>query len=375
MTTIRKQPSTDARRAIWEAWHRRCAYTGEPINWSQLHIDHIIPVDRPDIMEELQAKGLVARDFDINGFENLLPVLSFHNLSKSSRVLEENRLIFFIDKAEARKPTIEESLSKLVKSNFELKTYLAIKSASEKNDVSMGEMVEFYAHKFEGSVPLRVTPGIEGTLIASANSSVAASLMDKPFALGHGTVGEVALRNDRDEYIVCRTSNELIRAMDNGFYAYSTIEIKFCSMALETTGILRAIRDSVFAENSNIRNPRVTLKDIDRWSADWVMQGIGDCREEIEALGLQTIADAVDAGVCQIESISEYAADFIVPNGLDVTMRECLRADLDKDGWEEILVFHYVSAARSGGSLGGGDAFMAKVEGSGPLHMRPYPVI
>lgn len=373
MTTVRKQPSTDARRAIWEAWNRRCAYTGEPIDWSQLHVDHIIPVERPDILERLQISGLVSRDFDINGFENLLPALSFQNLSKLSRELQESRLLFFIDKAEDKKAAIEAALSRLIKSNYELKAYLAIKSASERNDVSMGDMVEFYAHKFEGSVPLRISPGIQGTSIASANSSFAAALMDKPFALGDGTVDEVVLRNNRDEFVYCKTSNELIGALDDGCYAYTTVEIKIASMALETTQALRAIRDSAFAENSDLRSPRVTLKDTARWSADWVLQGIVDRREEIEALGLRTIADAVAAGICEVESLSEYAADFIVPGGLDVTMRECMRADLDGDGWEEILVFHYISAARSGGTLGAGDAVMAKVEGSGFLHMRPYP--
>jgi hypothetical protein len=58
---------------------------------------------------------------------------------------------------------------------------------------------------------------------------------------------------------------------------------------------------------------------------------------------------------------------------LDVMMRESMRADLDGDGWEEILVFHYVSAARSGGTLGAGGAFMAKVGEDGLLHMKPYP--
>ena len=40
----RKTITTAARLALWEAHGRKCAYTGEPVAWSELEIDHIIPV-------------------------------------------------------------------------------------------------------------------------------------------------------------------------------------------------------------------------------------------------------------------------------------------------------------------------------------------
>jgi hypothetical protein len=372
MTADRKRLSTEVRRAIWEAWGRRCAFTGEPVKWTEMHVDHVIPLVAPDLLEELQMKGLVSDAFDINGFENLLPIHSHRNQRKSGREMETSALIWFLEQAGSKKPDIERRIANAIKSNEAIKAYLALKAASEKNDVSPEEMVKFFAHQVEGEVTLRITPGIEGAAITSANSAVAASLMDSPFSLGGGTINDVTLQSPDGQAIVCRNSNEFIQAQENGCFAYTTTEIKIASMANETTEALRAIRDSSFAENSQLREPIVTLENLDRWSAEWAIEGLMD-REDVKVAGLQTIADALRAGICEIENISEYELRLIVPDGLDVVMRECMRADLDGDSWEEILVFHYVSAARAGGTLGAGAAFMAKVADDGLLYMLPYP--
>ena len=70
----RKTITTAARLALWEAHGRKCAYTGDPVAWSELEIDHIIPVKGDAARKtELHGAGIIGADFDIKGFENLLP--------------------------------------------------------------------------------------------------------------------------------------------------------------------------------------------------------------------------------------------------------------------------------------------------------------
>lgn len=274
MAAERKKLSTEVRRAIWEAWDRRCAFTGEPVKWTEMHVDHVIPLAESRLVDELHAENCVPEDFDINGFENLLPIHSHYNQRKSGREMGTSALIWFLEQARSKKPEVERQISNAIKSNEVIKAYLSLKFASEKNDVSPEEMVIFFAHQVDGEVTLRVTPGIEGASITSANSAVASSLMDRTFSLGGGTINEVSLRAEDGTPVVCHTSNEFIRAKEEGCFAYTTTEIKIASMADETTEALRAIRDFSFAENSNLREPVVTLKNLDRWSADWATEGL-----------------------------------------------------------------------------------------------------
>src|ERR1700674_1132207 len=80
----RKTITTAARLALWEAHGRKCAYTGEPVAWSELEIDYIIPVKSDAARKtELHGAGIIGADFDINGFENLLPTKAHRNNQKS----------------------------------------------------------------------------------------------------------------------------------------------------------------------------------------------------------------------------------------------------------------------------------------------------
>ena len=99
----RKVISTSARRAIWEAHHRKSPYNGEIIPWNELEIDHIIPVTDPAHLERAIALGVTGATFDVNGFENLLPVHKHHNQGKLDNDWAEGTLRFFLELASAKK--------------------------------------------------------------------------------------------------------------------------------------------------------------------------------------------------------------------------------------------------------------------------------
>ena len=72
-----KQSFTAAQReAIWLAHSKKCAYTRELLDISNFHIDHIIPEtlnSNPELRSDTLEKLNLSQDFDLLGWENLLP--------------------------------------------------------------------------------------------------------------------------------------------------------------------------------------------------------------------------------------------------------------------------------------------------------------
>jgi hypothetical protein len=61
------------RVAVWRAWKKRCAYTGEPIRFADLQIDHLIPeelLNRPHELSDLTRQLGLPSDFTVNSFPN-----------------------------------------------------------------------------------------------------------------------------------------------------------------------------------------------------------------------------------------------------------------------------------------------------------------
>ena len=95
------------RRAIWESFGKRCAYTTEPISWNDLQIDHIIPktlATDSAACEAAKAAYDLPAEFDINSFYNLLPTKAGLNRQKGSHVLGESAIRYFLDLAHRNFP-------------------------------------------------------------------------------------------------------------------------------------------------------------------------------------------------------------------------------------------------------------------------------
>ncbi len=223
------------------------------IPWNELHIDHVIPITNPGHLQRALDTGIVDATFDINGFENLLPSHNHHNLGKSDDDWAEGTLRFFLELARKKKPEIETRIAGEIRNDAALKAYLDLKVAAERNEVSVSDMFSYVRHKADGEVPLRITPGVEGEDIATANSSMAAVLMDRRFALGGGSITEITLHSDTAAPILVRTANEYLIGREQGYYPLTTFEIKAASMAEETAQLLKAVRELPVCRA--IRNP------------------------------------------------------------------------------------------------------------------------
>ena len=96
--------------------------------------------------------------------------------------------------------------------------------------------------------------------------------MIKPFALGGGSIDTVVLQDDAGREIACTNCVEFLAAQEKGYWPLSQFDMNCYGMADRNCGMLAALEHAKFAPASALRYPRVTCRDLDRWSSAWVRQ-------------------------------------------------------------------------------------------------------
>ena len=365
----RKQLSTELRAAIWETHKKRCPYTGDPIAFSELDIDHVVPIAIASVeFARLVREKVVAANFDLNGLGNLLPTKRFQNGRKSADIRGNSVLLHFLDIAEQHRAVVEERLSASIEDRKLLTAYLQLKAKADRNSLDVEDVVDIHRQQ-EGLTRLRHSPEVDGgedlTLL---NSELARELMIKPFALAGGGISALVLQNDTDEQTVCTNCVEFRSAQEKGFWPLTQFDINCYGMADRNCGMLAALEHAKFAPESTLRYPRVTCCNLNRWSSAWVRQVWIEFDEPEDSAMFErckTVADLVAEGACGVVRQDEWHFAIQPRKGLAVAISELFRADLDEDGAEEIFVFDLTYAPH--GTLRAGSVRMAKPDDDGIL--------
>lgn len=365
----RKQFSTELRAAIWEAHKRRCPYTGDRIAFAELEIDHVVPITiSPKELKRLVEEQIVPVGFDLNGLNNLLPTKGFQNGRKSAVVRPNSVLTHFLDIAEQHRASVEAIAAAELDNRKLLTAYLQLKAQADRNSLDVEDVVDIHRQQ-EGLTRLRHAPELDGGEdISLINAELARELMVKPFALGGGGITQVIVQNDADEQTLCTNCADFVAAQAQGLWPLTQFDMTCYSMADRNCGMLVALEHAKFAPESVLRYPRVTCRDLDRWSSAWVRQ-VWIEFDEPEDIALfercKTIADLLAEGACRIVSQHDWQVAIEPRRGLAVAISELFRADLDGDGSEEILVFDLTYAPQ--GTLRAGGVRIAKPDGEGIL--------
>lgn len=106
------------RRAIWEIYKYKCFYTGAPLDYRDLELDHIIPESYKGQKEDLDRiikKCGLEENFEIYSLYNLVPTNKYENRRKSDRELNINAYIYYLGLVKNNVLAIEERIEKLKK--------------------------------------------------------------------------------------------------------------------------------------------------------------------------------------------------------------------------------------------------------------------
>lgn len=332
------------REAIWLAHGKKCAYSNQLLEVGDFHIDHIIPesfAEQPEEFTKVKAKYKLSADFDLFGYENLLPSKAVANSQKGALLFEPERVHFFLGIASSKKEEIEKQLQKINKRQASSRALVVLQQCLERGDLSpdeVGSILEKYGDK-----PQEIFPLIEGMQFVDAMDIMAVAKADieslrlLPIRLGENDhISGVTLTNQSGETKIVSTCKEYDASISAGFFANSNFDIKMATYFEHQCGLLSALHRAEEPETSFISNPRVGITDIHlipfslfpKFEDEGLRQGV-----------LETYQSKVDDGVLVIKKMKQNMVQIEEPEGMGQRLIEVARSDFNGDGIEDILLF------------------------------------
>ncbi len=355
----KQQFSAAEREAIWIAHERKCAYTRELIDVSSFHIDHIIPeslAEKPAEFAQIRAQLGLPDQFDLFGFENLLPCTPGTNLQKGTLIFEPAASHFFLTIAASKKSTIEKNVKAINKRLEKGRALIVLQQFLELGKLSPQEVASLLDQHSD-------TPGevfrliermkfLDQSEVAAISKANIQELKDRPVKLGlNDHLEGLALRNDKNEEIIVRTCREYETSLQRGFYAYTTFDIKMSAFFEHQCGLLSALEEATTPIHSFIAEPQVGITDLHLLPYSLFPQ-FGAVESEENSGVTLSYQDKVDEGSLLVRSVKHNALRVEEVDGMGQQLIEVVRADFNNDGVEDILLFEYCYAIQ--GTLGYG---------------------
>lgn len=331
------------RSALWTAYNNLCFYCSRPLDWNDLHIDHIIP---EFLSEEKEEFNKVISDleldikFDINALSNLVPAHSKCNLRKRHDIFPKATSLFYLALALRTKPKVESEIEKLKHRKNKGQILSKLQSALSTNLIDTKELKQIIIEAEKNNwdiTQIKIPIGVEfidEVYDAFYLNSDLSLLFDKKLLLGDGS-SSLELINDDEKTINVSTLREWKDATDNGYYPMTTFAIKMSSSFSFLEDIVQAIQMAKMPKVSFISEPWIEIDDLDFLSPSILHDFEGKLVEYTEK-GL-SIGDLVRQGVIKINDSGIFKIS-LEYGGFETSLTEQFRADFNNDGIEDIFV-------------------------------------
>lgn len=146
------------RRAIWEVYNCKCFYTGAPLEYSDMELDHIIPAsykDKPVELKRIFKHCHLDNTFELNSLYNLVPTSKLNNNRKSDMEFDIAPLMYWLGLIKVKVPAIEKRIEGLKKKqNYDkhlsmLKTHVDAEEDEKRREQLLVEIVSFISDEKE----------------------------------------------------------------------------------------------------------------------------------------------------------------------------------------------------------------------------------
>jgi hypothetical protein len=342
------------RIGLWQAYSRKCVYCGDPIALGDLDIDHVVPEMLNDKKEELERAKTelgLPPGFDVNSLGNLVPAHRRCNLAKSGRMFHPARARYFLEIAAGKEAVVRRCIDAMALQHRKDRLLAGVRAAFESGDITMGDVSDLVPGC--GSFPLSIEVDFfDGPMERRIRQDEIDKLLDKQVLLGGtASIDGVEFINGTGQPLVVRTCREYRAARAAGYYAPTTFAIKMEAFLSATDAILDAVAHAQIASVSYVSNPFIGVADLHLLSKD-VLPRIGPGDDEaIVAIAEPSLRELSRARKLSVVDVSSTRLQFEWEYS-GAVLAELLRADLDGDGAEEILIQYYTYAV--GGTLGYG---------------------
>lgn len=356
------------REAIWIAHEKKCAYTRELIDVSSFHIDHVLPENLSSNPEEFAIARVrygLGEDFDLFGFSNVLPCKAGINLQKGSSLLSENAIHFYLDLASRKAAEITTNIDKINKLINQGKAVILLQQLVESGQITTLDFAQALEQCSQSSEDtFNLLCGMDFTDksdVRTVCKSDIEQLMDLPVKFGRNDhITSVPMINSLDVKIEVSTCNEYIKAIRAGYYVSGGFFIKIASWLEHYAGLLLSLKAATLPSISFISSPKVGVADLHLIPAQ-----IFPFMESPDIdLTNKSYQDLVNDGVLVVKRVGSNLIQ-VQSDNMGQTLIEAVRADFNKDGIEDMLLFEYCFATK--GTLGYGNVLILTRQSSDSL--------
>lgn len=356
------------RIAIFEAYGKKCFYTGIPLDYQDMEIDHIIPESLADKIDEIKSDYGLDKDFNINGCENLVPTRHDINNRKSNTLFDKATTLYYISLAKSHKDKILNLYKNKQKTHKAGCTLKSIEMFIENGSVTIDDvkllLEKIMEEKWVNSI-IKLNIPIYFKDLPISEIPILHNYFNyevKPLEL-YGDGNGLTLFNDENKKIYVQTLQEWKDALEKNFYPLRSSDIKMSAYFIHLEGLFSALSMSRKPLISFVKNKSLNLlfKDFNTSFLKVI---------DIENnLKVSSMHDLIDTKEVTIVNYSDTAISFITL-GFCITITEVFRADITQNGIEDI--FCYISYNADGGTLGWGDvAIISKNTENGICEISP----
>ena len=345
------------RSALWTAHKNICFYCSQPLDWGDLHIDHIIPesfLHKNEEFEKVKKNFGLEKTFNLNELYNLVPSHSKCNHRKSNNLFSKSTTLFYLSIANKTELRVKLEIEKLKRNKNKGLILSKLQSALSSNIINEKDIKKILieAEKHNWNVKeIRLPFGVEfidkiyDTFYLDTDFSI---LLDNKLLM-HNDEDSLELVNDNNQKINVSTLNEWKKALNDGFYPLTTYAIKSSSTFTFFEGLIEALEKAKMPKVSFISDPWLEIDMLDYLSPNILMDEEGELLEYIE--NKLSIGDLVRKGIVKINDsyIYKISLEF---GGFETSLIEQFRADFNDDGIEDIFVRGWTRATM--GTMGFG---------------------
>ena len=362
------------RLAIWMAHKKRCVYCGEPIQLRDLEIDHILPAsleNEPQELKCLKAELGLPTWFSLSSARNFVPAHDWCNSRKTNRVFSPANVRYFLEIAEGKLEAIDRLVSGLALQSEKEHLLGAVQTAIESGNMNFGDLIDVVSEV--KSFPLSTQiEFVDGEWDGRDCLQEIEKLLDRPILFGGTTsIDGIEFVNDAGGSMVIRTCREYRAAKSAKYYAPTTFAMKMEAFVSAADAVLEAASRAQIPAISYLKSPHVGVADLNLLPATILPAISPDGQAMIDDLGKVSLRDLALSNKIAVIDVSSTRLN-VAFEGLGMVLKELLRADLDGDGAEEILVQDYTYAI--GGSLGVSSIDLLRRSSSeAPLEYESWP--
>jgi 5-methylcytosine-specific restriction endonuclease McrA len=357
-----QQLPTETRIAIWQAHGKRCVYCGEQIPFKELEIDHVIPeslAGNPTDLDRVITELGLPPDFQLTSLLNLVPAHERCNSIKRSRIFQANNVRFFLENASAKEANVRRNIDALKLQSQKDKVLSSVRVAIDSGSLTPQEIHDALNNPSAFSLGQAIEFA-DGSDITSVKQSEIEGLLDKPILIGGRAEFVAEFVSANGSKMSVHTCREYRAAQAGKYYAQTTYDIKSEAFLKTANAILDAVARATVPTISYVSTPYAGIADLQLLPKEILPALSPDDEQAIAAMEEISLSKLAQNGQIKIVNVSSKQID-IQWGGWGAYISELLRADLDGDGSEEILIQYYTYAIA--GTHGHGDVLILRRTG------------